>query len=487
MSLFATKPLERILAEAGEHTLRRTLGPGNLVALGIGAIIGAGLFSLTGIAAAEYAGPAIALSFVLAAIGCALAGFCYSEFATMIPIAGSAYTYAYATMGELIAWIIGWDLVLEYAVGASTVSISWSAYVVSFLHDLGIELPPALIASPWQPVQLPNGQQVYGVINLPAVFIVVVISCLLIAGIKESATANAIMVAIKVAVVVVFIAVGAWFIKPENYTPFIPPNTGTFGEFGWSGILKAAGVIFFAYIGFDAVSTAAQEARNPQKDMPVGIIGSLAICTVLYVLFAVVMTGLAHYTKFKGAAAPVAVAVAQTPYGWLGALIKLAILAGLTSVILVMLLGQSRIFFSMSRDGLLPKVFSDIHPRFRTPWRSNLLLMLFVSLFSAFAPISAVGQMTSIGTLFAFVIVCAGILVMRKTQPDVPRPFRTPWVPVVPVLGILVNALMIYGLGWSNWLRLLLWLALGLAIYFGYGRRHSLLTASRQLQLQKGD
>ena len=489
MSLLATKPISRILAEseAGEHTLRRTLGPGNLVALGIGAIIGAGLFSLTGIAAAEYAGPAIALSFVIAAIGCALAGFCYSEFATMIPIAGSAYTYAYATMGELLAWIIGWDLVLEYAVGAATVSISWSAYVVSFLHDLGIELPAQLVASPWQPVQLPSGELVHGIINLPAVFIIVLISCLLMIGIKESATANAVMVAIKVTVVVVFIAVGVWYIKAENYTPFIPPNTGTFGEFGWSGILKAAGVIFFAYIGFDAVSTAAQEARNPQKDMPVGIIGSLAICTVLYVLFSIVMTGLAHYTEFKGAAAPVAVAVAHTPYGWLAALIKLAILAGLTSVILVMLLGQSRVFFSMSRDGLLPKVFSDIHPRFRTPWRSNLLLMLFVSLFSAFAPISAVGQMTSIGTLFAFVIVCGGILIMRRTQPDIPRPFKTPWVPVVPVLGILVNALMMYGLGWSNWLRLFVWLILGLAIYFGFGRRHSLLAAARQLELQKGD
>ncbi len=489
MNLLATKPISRILAEseAGEHTLRRTLGPGNLVALGIGAIIGAGLFSLTGIAAAEYAGPAIALSFLIAAVGCALAGFCYSEFATMIPIAGSAYTYSYATMGELLAWIIGWDLVLEYAVGAATVSISWSAYVVSFLHDLGIELPAQLVASPWQPVQLPSGELVHGIINLPAVFIIVLISCLLMVGIKESATANAIMVVIKVAVVVVFIAVGVWYVKAENYTPFIPPNTGTFGEFGWSGILKAAGVIFFAYIGFDAVSTAAQEARNPQKDMPVGIIGSLAICTVLYVLFSIVMTGLARYTEFKGAAAPVAVAVAYTPYGWLAALIKLAILAGLTSVILVMLLGQSRIFFSMSRDGLLPKVFSDIHPRFRTPWRSNLLLMLFVSVFSAFAPISAVGQMTSIGTLFAFVVVCGGILIMRRTQPDVPRPFKTPWVPVVPVAGILVNALMMYGLGWSNWLRLLAWLILGLAIYFGYGRRHSLLAAARQLELQKGD
>jgi len=482
MDLLRTKPLSRIVTESegGDHTLKRTLGPASLVALGIGAIIGAGLFSLTGIAAAENAGPAIALSFVLAAVGCAFAGFCYSEFATMIPIAGSAYTYAYATMGEFIAWVIGWDLVLEYAVGASTVSISWSAYVVSFLHDFGIELPPYLVASPWQPVQLPSGELVHGLVNLPAVFIIVVISTLLMIGIKESANVNAVVVVIKVAVVLVFIGVGIWFVKGANYTPFIPENTGKFGEFGWSGILRAAGVIFFAYIGFDAVSTAAQEAKNPQRDMPIGIIGSLVICTILYVAFAVVMTGLAHYTEFRGVAAPVAVAIAYTPFKWLQPLVKLAIIAGFTSVILVMLLGQSRVFFSMSRDGLLPKVFSDIHPRYRTPWRSNLLFMGFVSLFSAFAPISMVGHMTSIGTLFAFIIVCAGILVMRHTQPDAPRPFRTPWVPVIPILGILVNAALMYGLGWENWLRLLVWLILGLCIYFSYSRRHSLLR--RKLQ-----
>jgi len=477
MDLLATKPLSRIAAESegGAHSLKRTLGPASLVALGIGAIIGAGLFSLTGIAAAEHAGPAIALSFVLAAIGCALAGFCYSEFATMIPIAGSAYTYAYATLGEFIAWVIGWDLVLEYAVGAATVSISWSAYVVSLLHDIGINLPPYLVASPWQPVQLPSGQLVHGLVNLPAVFIIVVISWLLMIGIKESANVNAAVVVIKVAVVLVFIGVGVWFVKGSNYTPFIPENTGKFGEFGWSGVLRAAGVIFFAYIGFDAVSTAAQEAKNPQRDMPIGILGSLAICTILYVAFSLVMTGLAHYTEFKGAAAPVAVAIAYTPYKWLQPLVKLAIIAGFTSVILVMLLGQSRVFFSMSRDGLLPKIFSDIHPRYRTPWRSNLLFMVFVSLFSAFAPISMVGHMTSIGTLFAFVIVCAGILVLRRAQPDAPRPFRTPLVPVVPVLGIAVNAALMYGLGWENWMRLLVWLVIGLCIYFGYSRHHSLL------------
>lgn len=480
MGLLTTKPLSRIIAESegGAHTLKRTLGPMSLVALGIGAIIGAGLFSLTGIAAAENAGPAIALSFVVAAVGCAFAGLCYSEFSTMLPIAGSAYTYAYATMGEFLAWVIGWDLVLEYAVGAATVSISWSAYVVSVLHDFGINLPPYLVASPWQPVQLPSGELVHGFINLPAVFIVCMISTLLMIGIKESASVNAVVVVIKVAVVLVFIGVGVWFVKGSNYVPFIPQNTGTFGEYGWSGVLRAAGVIFFAYIGFDAVSTAAQEAKRPQKDMPIGIIGSLLVCTFLYVAFALVMTGLAKYTEFRGAAAPVAVAIAYTPFKWLQPLIKMAIIAGFTSVILVMLLGQSRVFFSMSRDGLLPKVFSDVHPKFRTPWRSNLLFMFFVSLFSAFAPISAVGHMTSIGTLFAFIIVCAGIIIMRRTQPTLNRPFRTPWVPLVPILGILVNLAMMLGLGWENWARLFGWLFIGLCIYFGYSRHHSHLRQS---------
>ncbi|MBK5292498.1 MAG: amino acid permease [Acidobacteriia bacterium] len=478
----AIKPLDVIMAQArgGEHSLKRTLGPMSLIALGIGAIIGAGLFSLTGIAAADNAGPAIALSFLVAAIGCAFAGLCYSEFSTMIPIAGSAYTYAYATMGELIAWIIGWDLVLEYAVGAATVSISWSAYVVSLLHDFGISLPVELIASPWQPVTLPDGTMVHGIINLPAVFIICIISALLMRGIQESATVNSIVVVIKVTVVLVFIGVGVWYVKGSNYVPFIPPNTGTFGEYGLSGIVRAAGVIFFAYIGFDAVSTAAQEAKNPQKDMPIGIIGSLAICTVLYIAFALVMTGLAHYTEFKDQAAPVAVAIAHTPFVWLKPLIKFAIVAGYSSVILVMLLGQSRVFFSMANDGLLPQVFSAIHPRYRTPWRSNMLFMVFVSLFSAFAPIAMVGHMTSIGTLFAFVIVCAGILVMRKTQPNLDRPFRTPWVPVVPILGILVNFMLMFGLGWENWLRLFVWLAIGLVFYFAYGRSHSHLRGSKQ-------
>jgi APA family basic amino acid/polyamine antiporter len=376
-------------------------------------------------------------------------------------------------MGEWMAWIIGWDLVLEYAVGAATVSISWSSYVVSLAHDLGIELPPQLIASPWQPVTLPNGQVVYGMINLPAVIVVVLISTLLMIGIQESARTNAVIVCIKVAVVIVFIIIGWPYIKAANHTPFIPANTGVFGEYGWSGIVRAAGVIFFAYIGFDAVSTAAQEAKKPQRDMPIGIIGSLAVCTVLYVLFAFVMTGLEHYTKFRGNAAPVAVAIAATPFFWLQKAIKIAIIAGFTSVILVMLLGQSRVFYSMSRDGLLPKIFCDIHPKFRTPWRSNLLFMVFVSCFSAFAPISMVGHMTSIGTLFAFVLVCIGIMVMRRTHPQLPRPFKTPLVPLVPILGVLVCSLMMFGLGWANWLRLFVWLAIGQVIYFVYSRYHS--------------
>jgi APA family basic amino acid/polyamine antiporter len=393
----------------------------------------------------------------------------------MIPIAGSAYTYAYATMGELLAWIIGWDLVLEYAVGAATVSISWSSYVVSLLHDYGITLPAALIASPWQPVKLPDGSEVYGLINLPAVLIIVLVSILLMIGIQESASVNSVVVVIKVTVVIVFIVAGWSFINPANHVPFIPENTGVFGEYGISGILRGAGIIFFAYIGFDAVSTAAQEAKNPQRDMPIGIIGSLIICTILYVVFAYVMTGLENYKDFRGDAAPVALAISHTPYLWLMKAVKFAIIAGYTSVILVMLLGQSRVFFSMSKDGLLPRLFSHVHPTFRTPYRCNLIFMIFVSLFSAFCPIEVVGDMTSIGTLFAFVIVCAGILVMRRTQPHTPRPFRTPLSPLTPILGILINFILMYSLGWSNWLRLFIWLGIGLTIYFSYSRHHSSL------------
>lgn len=474
MSLFATKPLSRILAESeGEHALKRTLGPVQLVALGIGAIIGAGLFSLTGIAAANHAGPAVTLAFVLAAVGCAFAGLCYSEFSTMIPIAGSAYTYSYATMGELLAWIIGWDLVLEYAVGAATVAVSWSGYVNSLFNDFGIHLPPTLIASPFQQITLADGTQGYGVVNLPAILVVAGISLLLMIGIQESARANAVVVVLKVAVVILFILFGWAYINPVNYTPYIPENQGS-GHFGWSGIVRAAGVVFFAFIGFDAVSTAAQETKNPQKHMPIGIIGSLIVCTILYVLFAHVLTGIVSYTELNNAA-PVATAIDRTGLVWLKTAIKVAIIAGYTSVILVMLLGQSRVFYSMSRDGLLPKIFSDIHPKWRTPWRSNLVFMVFVGVFAAFAPIQIVGEMTSIGTLFAFVLVCAGIMVMRRTHPELPRPFRTPLVPLIPVLGIAANLFLMFGLGLENWLRLIVWLVIGLCIYFGYSRKNSLL------------
>jgi APA family basic amino acid/polyamine antiporter len=476
MSLFATKSVSYIISESesGKHQLRRTLGPGNLVALGIGAIIGAGLFSLTGIAAAQNAGPAVAISMIVAAIGCALAGLCYSEFSCMIPVAGSAYTYAYTTLGEWIAWIIGWDLVLEYAVGSSTVSISWSGYVVSLLHTFGIDLPAQFIAGPFEAVTLPHGATVQGIANIPAVIIVFLISMLLMLGIKESARTNAVIVVIKLAVVLVFVGVGWQFIHPANYHPYIPKNTGEFGHFGLSGIMMGAGTIFFAYIGFDAVSTAAQEAKNPQKDMPVGIIGSLAICTVLYVAFALVITGMVPYYQL-GTSAPVATAIdkAMPMYVWMNNLVKFGIICGFTSVILVMLLGQSRVFYSMSRDGLVPAVFSDIHPKFKTPWRSNMLFFFFVAPFSAFLPLSVVGHMTSIGTLFAFVIVCAGVWVMRVKNPDAPRPFKTPLVPLVPILGIVWNFAMMYSLGWSNWLRLIVWLAIGQVIYFTYSRTHS--------------
>ena len=480
MNLFATKSVDQILAESesSEHKLKRTLGPGSLVALGIGAIIGAGLFSLTGLAAAQNAGPAIVISMIVAATACAFAGLCYSEFSCMIPVAGSAYTYAYTTLGEWIAWIIGWDLVLEYAMGAATVSISWSGYVVSLLHDIGIDLPSQLIAGPFETLMLPDGRALHGIVNLPAVFIIVAISLLLMLGIKESARTNAIVVIIKLSVVAVFIAVGWLYINRANYHPFIPPNTGEFGKFGLSGIMAGAGTIFFAYIGFDAVSTAAQEARNPQKDMPVGIIGSLIVCTILYVLFAIVLTGIVSYTRL-GVAAPVAVAVDQTPHAWLRELVKVGIICGFTSVILVMLLGQSRVFFSMSRDGLVSKVFSDVHPRLRTPWRSNLLFMFFVAPFSALLPLSIVGNMTNIGTLFAFVIVCAAVWVMRRTNPGLPRPFRTPWVPVVPILGIVVNFALMYSLGPMNWFRLIVWLVIGQVIYFSYSRSHSHLQRQR--------
>ena len=479
MSLFVRKPMDTLLNEAketGTHTLKRTLGAGGLVALGIGAIIGAGLFSITGGAAANHAGPAITISFVVAALGCLFAGLCYAEFASMIPVAGSAYTYSYATMGEFIAWIIGWDLVLEYAVGAATVGISWSRYLVKFFEGFDIHLPPELVTGPW------DG----GIINLPAVFIIVLMSLLLIKGTKESATVNGFIVALKVAVVLVFIFLGWKYINNDNYSPYIPDNSGTFGEFGFSGIIRAAAIVFFAYIGFDAVSTAAQEAKNPKRDMPIGILGSLAICTVLYILFAHVMTGVTSYTTFKGqdGIAPVAVAIEhmgkevspgtwQPDYPWLNRAIVVAILGGYASVILVMLMGQSRVFFSMSKDGLIPKIFSSVNPKTQTPAKNNLLFMLFVSLFAAFVPARVVGEMTSIGTLFAFILVCIGVWVMRKKMPEIPRSFKTPMVPLVPILGIGTCLFMMVFLPMDTWIRLIVWMLIGLDIYLVYGAKHS--------------
>lgn len=472
------KPIDLLLqesAEEGEHSLKRTLGPVNLILIGIGIIIGAGLFSLTGIAAGQHSGPAVTISFLIAAVGCAFAALCYAEFSAMIPVAGSAYTYSYATMGELFAWIIGWDLVLEYSVGAATVAISWSQYLTKFLSWFDLYLPPQLILSPFETSKAANGDIVRGIINLPAALIVIVVTSIIIRGTKGSALINAIIVSLKVGVVLVFIAVGWSFINPQNYHPYIPQNTGLWGDYGWSGVLRGAGLVFFVFIGFDAVSTAAQEAKNPQRNMPIGILGSLVVCTILFVIFAHVMTGMANYKEFIGSGAPVAIAIEKTHYQWLSKAIVLAILIGYTSVILVDLLGQSRVFFSMSKDGLLPKVFSDVHPKFRTPWKSNIVLCAFIALFAAFVPIRVVGEMTSIGTLLAFVMVCAGVLILRKQQPNIHRPFKTPWVPVVPILGILVCFAMMTFLPGDTWLRLIIWLAIGLVIYFTYGKKNSVI------------
>lgn len=469
MNVFQTKSLEGLLAES-EHTehgvtLRRTLSATALVALGIGAVIGAGIFTLTGVAAANHAGPALVYSFILAGIGCCLAAFCYSEFATMIPIAGSAYTYAYATLGEIIAWVIGWALILEYAVGAATVAVSWSTTIASILKDFGIIIPHSFVASPFDMEP--------GSVNLIAVIIVLLISSVLIIGIRESARFNSFIVFVKVSVVILFIVIGYMYVNRANYHPFLPPNTGTFGRFGWSGVLAAAGQMFFAYIGFDAVSTAAQEAKNPKRDMPIGIIGSLAICTVLYILYSLVLTGVVNY-KELAVPDPLPVAVDHMhDYPWVGELMKVGSLLGLTSVILVMLLGQSRVFYSMSRDGLLPGLFSRIHGKFQTPYLSNILLMIFVSLGAAFTPIEQLGKLTSMGTLFAFVIVCIGIVIMRKTRPDIPRPFKTPWVPFIPILGVIVNIGLMLGLDRLIWEAFLIWMALGLIVYFAYSRFHS--------------
>ena len=481
MGLFVKKSLASLIAEAnesGDKTLKRVLGPWSLVALGVGVIIGAGLFSITGAVAAGYTGPAITLSFVIAAIGCCFAALCYAEFASMIPVAGSAYTYSYATMGELIAWIIGWDLVLEYCVAATTVSISWSRYLVVFLEGFGVQLPHALTACPW------DG----GIVNVPAFLIVALMSVFLIRGTEGSSIFNGIIVFLKVSVVLVFVVLGWKYIRMENYTPYIPANTGTLGEFGFSGILRGAAIVFFAFLGFDAVSTAAQETKNPKRDMPIGILMSLAVTTVLYMLFAHVMTGVVHYSAFDGQAgiAPVAIAIdhmgqagadglIHPDYPWLNRAIVLAILMGYCSVIMVTLLGQSRVFLSMSRDGLLPPLFSHIHETYRTPARSNRRFMVLVGLLAAFVPASVAGEMCSIGTLFAFSLVCAGVLIVRRTMPDAPRSFKTPWVPFVPIGGIITCMVMMVFLPADTWIRLVLWMLIGLDIYVHYGIKHSKL------------
>jgi APA family basic amino acid/polyamine antiporter len=517
--LFITKPIDQLLIESKDSGgLRRSLSALNLTTLGIGAIIGAGIFVLTGQAAAQYAGPGIVLSFIISGLACGFAGLCYAEFASMIPIAGSAYTYSYATLGEFLAWIIGWDLILEYLFAASTVSVGWSGYVVSFLRDLNINLPPHLTGATgavvvevpelgWQAltekltqalassgISIDSLPHVTCVINLPAMFIVALLSTLLVIGIRESANFNNVMVITKVSVIILFIVIGFFFVKAANWHPFIPPNkvestpiseygsfwewlkaySQEFGKYGFSGVLRGAGVIFFAYIGFDAVSTAAQEARNPKRDMPIGILGSLGISTILYILVAIVLTGIVSYTTLN-VPDPVAVGVNAMGQGmfWLRPIVKIAAIAGLSSVILVMLLGQPRIFYSMAKDGLLPPVFSKVHPKFKTPYISTIITGSIAMVVAGILPISILGELVSIGTLLAFIIVCVSVLVLRKSRPDIHRPFRTPWLPTIPVLGALFCFMQMAALPRDTWLRLVLWMAIGFCIYFFYGIKHS--------------
>lgn len=480
--LFKRKPIENIIEESGSKSnLKRSLGPIALIALGVGAIVGAGLFSVTGKAAGDYAGPGVMISFLIAAIGCAFAGLCYAEFASMIPVAGSAYTYSYATMGEFIAWIIGWDLVLEYSVASAAVASSWTGYFNQFLLSFNIHFPVELLKTPFEG----------GIINLPAAFIVIAMSLVLMRGTKGSASFNNFIVILKVSIVLIFIALGFKYINPENLTPLVPPNTtGKFGDFGWSGILRAAGIMFFAYIGFDAVSTAAQEAKNPKKNMPIGILGSLLICTILYITFAYVMTGIVNYTEFSNAGteslAPVVIAINQMgsigadgtiipAYPWLNIFIVFSVLLGFSSIILVMLLGQSRVFFSMSQDGLIPKIFSQTHSKFKTPVKSNFIFMVFISACAGFIPGSVISEMTSIGTLFAFVLVCIGVIVLRKKNPNAPRGFKTPLVPLIPILGVLTCFGLMVSLPLDTWIRLVIWMILGFDIYLWYGIKKSIM------------
>ena len=467
--------LQREAAEEGEQGLRRTLSAANLTLLGIGAIIGAGIFVLTGNAAAQYAGPAVVLSMLAAGIACGFAGLCYAEFASMIPIAGSAYTYGYATLGEFVAWIIGWDLMLEYLFGAATVAVGWSGNFVPFLKEFGITFPAAYANAPFAVDAANNFSRVPGaVFNVPAMVLVALMTWILVIGIKESARFNNVIVFLKMAIIFLVIGFGFMYVNTANWHPFIPPNAGRFGEFGWSGILRGAGVIFFAYIGFDAVSTAAQEARNPQKDMPIGILGSLFICTILYVLMALVMTGMVHYSKLNDPAPIlVAVAAAGPSLAWLRYAVEVGSLLGLASVVLVMLMGQPRVFFSMASDGLLPTVFGKVHPRYKTPYITTIMTGTIAAIVAGLFPIGLLGQLVSIGTLLAFVIVCAGVWILRVRSPEIPRAFKTPLVPIVPLLGIVSCFGLMAGLPKDTWIRLIVWLALGLIVYFMYSRKHS--------------
>ena len=484
MALASTKSIAQIQGEAseeGSHTLKRSLTATNLVTLGIGALIGAGIFVLTGTAAANNAGPAVVWSFVLAGLGCLFAGLCYAEFASMIPVAGSAYTYAYATLGEFVAWIIGWDLILEYLFGASTVAVGWSGYFVALLNKLGLNVGTAYTTAPLKWIEASKSFERIpgGVINLPAIVLTLLMTALLVVGMKESARFNNLIVFVKLAIVLLVIGVGFAYVNQANWHPFVPPARGE-GVYGFSGIVRAAGVVFFAYIGFDAVSTAAQEAKNPQRDMPIGMLGSLGVCTVLYILMSLVMTGLVPFQQLN-VPHPVDIAVRALPsgYAWLGYLVDLGAIAGLASVVLVMLMGQPRVFFSMARDGLLPPVFGKVHPRFQTPYVTTILCGTIAAVIAGFFPIDLLGELVSIGTLFAFVVVSAGVLMLRYKRPELVRPFRTPLVPLVPILGILVCGYLMYHLPTDTWVRLFVWLLIGLVIYFLYGRTHSRVGGTR--------
>ncbi len=476
--LLRKKDIASILKDSLEEKggLKRTLSVRHLIALGIGAIIGTGIFVLTGTAAANYAGPALTISFIISALGCAMAGLCYAEFASMIPVAGSAYSYSYSTLGEFFAWFIGWDLILEYLFTAGTVAVGWSGYFVSFLDDFGLHIPMNMRLAPFDHTSAGGWVATGSIINFPAMFVVAVMSVLLIRGISQSATLNNIVVVVKVVVILLFIGFGLSFIDTANWTPYIPQNTGEFGHYGWSGIFRGAGVIFFAYIGFDAVSTTAQEARNPQKDMPKGILLSLLICTILYIAVTVVLTGIVNYKELS-VPAPIALAIDNAGEGlvWLRMPIKIGAIAGLSSVVLVMMLAQSRIFYTISRDGLLPKFFSKVHPKYSTPHNSTIVTCIAVGLIAGLLPINVLGELVSIGTLMAFTLVCISIIILRKTRPDVERPFKTPLVPLIPILGVLICLSQMLALPLDTWLRLIVWMIIGFIIYFTYGIKHSKL------------